>query len=120
MERVAHPLLARTAAKAELAGRAEREAKDLVVVRLVAMPPDADTDVVFRAEHLADARRRQVAETFDRSRDLCQPIRYRLRLQDPLHRIIVAEAERDHPPIAFESAELKRLQRQFRNPGDQL
>jgi hypothetical protein len=46
------------AAKPKLAGSPQRKAEDFAEVRLVAMPSDADADIVLRAKDLADASRR--------------------------------------------------------------
>src|SRR5581483_11634285 len=46
IEREALPLVSLAAAKAEAAGAAQRNAEHLVEMRLVAMPADADADVI--------------------------------------------------------------------------
>src|SRR6516162_2051773 len=109
IEREALPSAAPAAAKAESAGAAERQAEDLVEMRLVAMPADADADIVVRAEHLPHACLRQIAEAFDRPRDRLEPVRDRVALFKLLQRVVVAEAERLDPPVAFEHTELERF-----------
>src|SRR6185295_1825056 len=49
-----------------------------------------------------------------------KPAGDRLGRLQPLQSVIVAEPERRHPALAFEGAELKRLQRQRRDMADEL
>src|SRR5579871_1499929 len=82
VESEALPFVAKTAAEAEPAGAAERQSEHLVEMRLVAMPADADADVVIGAKDLPHASRRQPAESLDLLRDGPEPVRDRLaRLQ---------------------------------------
>src|ERR1700716_3380316 len=96
------PFVAGRAAKPKLAGSPQRQSEDPVEVRLVAGPSDADTDVVLRAQDLADAFRRQMAKTFDRPGDRRQPGGNWVGLGQPLKRVVVAIAERRHTALAFE------------------
>ena len=54
------PFVAGRAAKSKLAVSPQGQPEDPVEVRLVAVPSDADTDIVLRAQDLADALRRQI------------------------------------------------------------
>src|SRR5262249_54019567 len=72
------------------------------------------------AEDLPHASRRQFAETLDLLRDSLEPFRDRLARLKLLQRVVVAETERFYAAVALEGAELERLQRQCRNPRDQL
>src|SRR4029077_3212181 len=69
IERKTLPSIALAAAKAESAGARQRQPEHLVEMRLVAMPADADTDIVVGAEHLADAAFGQFVKAFDLTRD---------------------------------------------------
>src|SRR5436305_12598847 len=88
-------------------------------MRLVAVPADADAGVVFGAQHLRDLRRRP-AERLDLTDDRPQPFRNRIGVLQTSQAVIVAKPERRYPPLAFVLAELKRLQRQRRDAGDQV
>src|ERR1700738_5016212 len=90
------PFVAGCAAKPKLAGSPQGQPEDLVEVRLVAVPSDADTDIVLRAQDLADAFRRQMAKGFDGACDRRQPGGNRISLRKPLERVVVAIAERRH------------------------
>src|SRR6202008_674622 len=62
----------------------------------------------------------QIAEGLDRPRYTLEPIRHGLALDQFLLPIVVAKAERFHPPMTFKRAELKRLERQFSDVRDQF
>src|SRR3954454_2508421 len=119
-ERVALPSLAVASPEAEFTGRAERQAEDLVKVSFVAVPADPDADVIFGAEYLADAAVRQAGPCFDLTREGPHPVRNRLRLGEPLQRIVIAIAERRDPAVALEGAELETLKRQCCDAADHL
>src|SRR5690242_18268156 len=89
-------------------------------MRLVAMPADADADVVIGAKDLPHASRRQLAKSLDVLRDGPEPVRDRLARLQFLQGVVVAEAERFDAAMALEGAELERLQRQGRDACDQL
>src|SRR5216684_1149718 len=101
-QREALPLVAHGATKPELAGSPQREPEDFVEMRLVAVPPDANADIVFGAKDLPDACLRQFAEPFNGGDDRCQPARDRLGFLKLSQRIIIAETERRDPSFAFE------------------
>ena len=52
IDREANPSITGTLAKAKVAGRAQRQSKYFVEMRLVAVPADAGAGVVFGAENL--------------------------------------------------------------------
>ena len=104
------PGVAGRPAKAEPAGRAQRQAEDSIVMGLVAVPADADADVVFGAKNLPNSCR-GAAERFDFLDRLCQPVWHRFGPLQQTQVIVVAEAERGDPPLTFELAELKGLER---------
>ena len=84
----------RTAAKSKLAGSPQREPEDLVEMRLVAVPADADPDIVFGAKDLVHTSRRQTAKCLDGAGDRCQPARNGIGfLNSALERVVVAETE---------------------------
>jgi len=108
------------AAKAEAAGAAERYPEHLVEMRPVAMPADADADVILGAQHLPHAAVRKFAKSLHGAGGSLEPFRDRLARLKFLQRVVVAEAERFHAPVAFERTELERLQGQRRNARDQF
>ena len=61
------PVFAGRSAETQFAGGPQRKAEYLIEMRLVAVPADADADVVFGAEDLLDPGRRP-AKCFDLSR----------------------------------------------------
>src|ERR1041384_3824483 len=75
---------------------------------LVAVPADADTDAVFSAENLLDSGSR-TPEGLDACNYFVQPGGNRLGFLPLALVIVVAEAQRSYPPLAFKLAELKRL-----------
>jgi len=77
---------------------------------LVAVPADPDTDVVFGTENLLDSGS-MTYEGLDACNDFRQPGGSRLGALQLALVIVVAEAERSYPPLAFKLAELKRLKR---------
>lgn len=77
-------------------------------MRLVTMPSNSDTGMVFRAKNLLYLRGR-AAIGFDFLDHRRQPLRDRLGFLKPLLPVIVSEAERCDAPLAFKRAELKRL-----------
>src|SRR3984893_5784387 len=89
-QREALPLVAHGATKPEFAGSPQREPEDFVEMRLVAVPPDADADLVFGAKDLADAFLRQLTEPFNGGDDRCQAARDRLGLPKLFSRVIIA------------------------------
>ena len=82
----------------------------LIEMRLVAVPADADADVVFGAKDLPDpgCRGRRMSRPSD---DFRQPGRDRIGPLQLAQVIVVSEAERRDPPLAFKLAELKGLKR---------
>ena len=78
---------------------------------LVAVPADADADVVFGAKNLPNSCRGS-AERFDFLDSLCQPVWHRFGPLQQTQVIVIAEAERSDPPLTFELAELKGLERE--------
>jgi hypothetical protein len=104
--------------KPEFARGAQRQAEHPVEVRLVSMPPDADTDVVLGAKDLTYSGA-WAAESFDHLDDRAQPLRDRIGVLKPAHGIVVSKSERGHAAFAFVLTELDRLQWQSRYVSDQ-
>ena len=73
------PFFAGRFAETEFAGGPQRETEDTIEMRLVAMPSDADADIVFRAKDLANPGA-GAAEGLDLSDDVRQPGRDRIGL----------------------------------------
>src|SRR5258706_2857343 len=88
-------------------------------MRLVAMPADADPDIVFGAKHLPDPGR-WPAKRLDLLADRIQPIRDRFGLLQSPQRVIIPDPERRPPPLAFILPKLKRLQRQGRGARNEI
>src|SRR3954462_6955692 len=88
-------------------------------MRLVAVPADSHADVIFSAENLRNLRPRSAVflDLFDQR---SEPRWNRISRLQALQRVIVAEPERRHAPLAFECAELKRLERQCRDVADEF
>jgi hypothetical protein len=104
--------------KSKIAGRAQRQAEYPVELRLVPVPPDADTDAVLGAKNLANLGP-WAAESFDLLDYRAQPPRDRIGNLEPAQAVVVSESERGHATLSFVLAELERLQRQSRDLSDQ-
>ena len=107
IEREALPRLAGGFAESELAGGSQRETEYLVEMWLVAVPADADPDVVFGTKNLPDSGFK-AAECLDFRDSLCQPVGNRFGPPQLTQGVVVAEAERGDPPIAFELRQTER------------
>jgi hypothetical protein len=116
IERETFPGLTGGSAESELAGGSERKTEYSVEVGLVAVPADADPDVILRAENLLNPRF-WAAERLDPSNDdLVQSSRDRLGALQLPRRGVVSETERSDPPLALELAELTGLERKVADP----
>jgi len=78
-------------------------------MRLVTMPSNSDTGIVFRAKNLSHLCGR-AAIGFDFLDHRRQPCRHLRCLLKPLLPVVVFEAERCDAPLALKRAELKRQQ----------
>src|SRR3954464_6809134 len=87
-------------------------------MRFVAVPADPDAGVVFGTKNLGDFGA-WAAESFDAFDQRRQPWRDRIGLLQAAQRVVIAEAERRHAPLALILAELKRLQRKRCDTLDQ-
>ena len=70
------------------------------------MPADPNSSVVFGAENLPYSGFGP-AECLDPREDGREPIRERFGLPQPPQRVVMAESEGRHPPLAFVLAELE-------------
>src|SRR5882757_6230847 len=86
-------------------------------MRLVAMPTDADPDVVFGTKNLLDSGFKAAVDLRD---SLCQPVGNRFGPPQLTRGVVVAETERGDSPIAFELAKLKGLERKGADRRDEL
>src|SRR5713101_399115 len=113
------PFPAALAPEAEFTGRAERQPEYFVKMRLVTMPSNSNTGIVFRAKSLFYLRSRAAIgfDFFDHRR---QPFRDLLGLLKPSLGVVVFEAERCDAPLALKRAELKRQQGKSANPLDEI
>src|SRR3954464_8115789 len=80
-------------------------------MRLVAVPADANPHAVFGTENLLNSGCR-ASEGLDACNDFRQPGGDRFGALQLVQLIIVAEAERSYPPLAFKLPESKRLKRE--------
>lgn len=81
------------APEAELAGGVERQAKDLIEMRLVAMPADPHPFIIFGAQDLADGAARRTGEGFDPGDEGLEPFRDVVGLPELALAVIIAPAE---------------------------
>src|SRR6266571_4482239 len=88
-------------------------------MRLVSMPSNSDTGIVFSAKNLFYLRGR-AAMGFDFLDHRRQPLRHLHGCLKPLLRVVVFEAEPCDAPLALKRAELKRHQRKSANPLDEI
>jgi hypothetical protein len=113
------PRLAGKFAEPQFTGGYKRKAENPVKMRLVAVPANADTDVILRAKNLLNPGI-GAAERFDLRDDLVQPGRDRLGPLQLPQGVIVSETERSDSPPALELSELKGLKRKVADPGNEL
>ena len=88
-------------------------------MRLVTMPSNSDTGIVFSAKNLFYLRSR-AAIGFDFPDHRRQPFRHLPGFLKPPLGVVVFEAERSDAPLAFKRAELKRQQGKSANPLDEI
>src|SRR6185312_4188969 len=117
--RRALPAGAVLAAKAQRAGRQERDGDDFLEHRPVTVPADAGAGRVFRDQDLLQAVRRDAGEGGRRAAQRQQEGRRIVALLQPAAGIIVAPAERHHAALAEIAVELEGLERQSREARDQ-
>ena len=108
IERVAFPLLPAGLRERKVQADPDDRPKTPVEIRFVAVPADTNPNIMFGTENLLDAGCR-ASECLDGSNDFRQPGQNRFGPLQLAQVIVVAEAGRGNPPLAFEFAELERL-----------
>jgi hypothetical protein len=77
-------------------------------VRLIAVPTDADTNVVFSTKDLSNSGAGS-SKCFGQLYQWIQPRRNGIGALKAVQRVVISKAEPRHPPPGFKLAELKRL-----------